>query len=72
MYGYIYSLKIHQFNFSLPRLFLNTVRKVLADLAIFDTYKKNYCKALWEVMFRQIERNGRTFRHIELSNSVIS
>ena len=70
MYGYIYSLKIHQFNFSLPRLFLNTVRKVLADLAIFDTWL--YCKALWEVKFRQIERNGRTFRHIELSNSVIS
>ena len=29
-------------------------------------------KALCDVKFHQIEGNGQTFRHIELSNSVIS
>ena len=29
-------------------------------------------KALYGVKFRQIEENGRKFRHIELSNIVIS
>ena len=47
-----------------------TVRKVLADFAVSD-WRRN-CKALCDVMFRQIEENGRKFRHIELSNSVIS
>ena len=34
----------------------------------------HYCKALCDVKFRQMEGNGRKFRHIyvELSNSVIS
>ena len=40
-----------------------TVRKVLADFAVCDCY----CKALCDVKFRQLEGNGRTFRHIELS-----
>ena len=31
-----------------------------------------YCKALCDVKFRHIEGYGRKFRHIELSNSVIS
>ena len=30
------------------------------------------CKALYNIKFRQIERNGRKLRHIELSNSVIT
>ena len=43
-----------------------TVRKVLADFAVCD-----YCKALCDEKFSQIEGNGRKFRHLELSNSVI-
>ena len=47
-----------------------TVRKVLGDFAVCDVL--SYCKALCDVQFRQIEGNGRTFRHILLSNGVIS
>ena len=45
-------------------------RKVLADFAICDWWR--YCKALCDVNFSQIEENGRTFFHIELSNRIIS
>ena len=45
-----------------------TVRKVLEDFAVQNLN----LKALCDVKFRQIEVNGRKFRHIELSNSVIS
>ena len=38
-----------------------TVRKILEDFAVTDDEK-----------FSKIKRNGRKFRHIELSNSVIS
>ena len=41
-----------------------TLRNVLADFAV--------CRALCDVKFHQIEANSRQFRHIELSNSVIS
>ena len=51
-----------------PQPSLCSVRKVLADFAVCDVLC--YCKALWDVTFRQIEGNGRKFRHIELSNSV--
>ena len=43
---------------------LYTVRKVLADLAVFDWWR--YCKALCDVKFLQIEGNGRKFSHREL------
>ena len=47
-----------------------TVRNVLVDFSVCDWWR--YCKALCDVKFRKIEGNGRTFRHIKLSNSVIS
>ena len=40
------------------------------SLYIFEWWR--YCKALCDVKLRQIEGNGKKFRHIELSNSVIS
>ena len=47
-----------------------TVRKVLADFAVYDWWC--YCKALWDVKFNQIEGKGRKYSHIKLSHSVIS
>ena len=45
-------------------IYTNTVhRKVLADLGVFDWW--HYCKALWDVKFRQIEGNGPKLRHIQ-------
>ena len=41
-----------------------TARQVLADFAI--CHLPRYCKALCDVKLRQIEGNGRTFRHIKL------
>ena len=48
----------------------HTVRKVLADFAVCNW--SSYCKALCDVKVSQIEENGRTFRQIEPSNSIIS
>ena len=47
-----------------------TGRKGWADCAVCDWWR--YCKALCDVKFSQMEGNGRKFRHIQLSNSVIS
>ena len=53
-----------------PQAGAYTVRKVLFDLAVFDSWL--YCKALCDVKFSNIEGSGKTFCHNELSNSVIS
>ena len=44
-----------------------TVSKVLADFAVCDWWR--YCKALYDVKFRQIEGIVWKFLHIELSNT---
>ena len=41
-------------------------------ISLYMTDDAIYCKALCEVKFSHIEGNGRKFRHIELSISVIS
>ena len=60
-------------NFWKIRIFSRTFlgfKKVLADLAASDWWR--YCKARYDVEFREIEGNGRKFCKIELSNSIIS
>ena len=47
--------------FCLHRLLLE---RSWADFAVFDFWR--YCKSLCDVKFRQMEGNGRTFRHREL------
>ena len=46
------------------------LEKFLADFAVCDEWR--FCKALYDVKFSKVEGNGRTFRHIELSHSVIT
>ena len=45
------------------------LEKILVDFAVYDWWR--FCKALCDVKFRQLEGKGRTFRHIEVSNSVM-
>ena len=52
-----------------------TLRKFLADFAVYTLYSNWWGllqSSICDVKFSQIEENGRTFRRIEVSSSIIS
>ena len=65
-----YLCTCHQVSLQYVYSRLYILRKVIVDFAACDWWC--YLKALRDVKFSQIEENGRKFRSIELSNSVIS